>query len=74
MAYERYVPTVDELTPKQLEMKRARDRRAITAFKARREEQGLKRYGVWVPDEPEYKERIKKYAEKLVKEYEKAQG
>lgn len=74
MTNKRPMPKVDELSPKELKHRRQVIKNNVAALKERREEQGLKKYPVWVPDDPVFKARIKKYAEKLCKEYEKSQG
>lgn len=38
-------------------------------YKQRRLDAGLRKYPVWIPDDDQARERVRKYAEKLRKEY-----
>ena len=51
-----------------MEMADTKDR--VAAMRQRRKEKGIVQYNVYIPDTEEAKERIKKYAAKLVKEME----
>ncbi len=49
-----------------MEMADIKDR--VAAYRQRRKDKGIVQYNVYIPDTDEAKERIKKYAAKLVKE------
>lgn len=49
-------------------MEMADTKERVAALRQRRKDKGIVQYNVYIPDTDEAKERIKKYAAKLVKE------